>query len=110
MAPPRPPSGGAAVASIRARSDRSGCRGCRRAPGSRCGAAAARIFLLKHPPPQNLYPLLVAKAVARFAAATGKALARLLVVAGHAQALAAAAGAGLDHHRVADAAGDLPRP
>jgi hypothetical protein len=34
---------------------------------------------------------------------------RLLVVEGHAQALAAAAGAGLDHHRVADALRDLHR-
>jgi hypothetical protein len=32
-----------------------------------------------------------------------------LVVEGHAQALAAAAGGGLDHHRVADALRDLHR-
>jgi hypothetical protein len=49
----------------------------------------------------------VAKAVARFVLAGGKAFQRLFVVEGHAQALAAAARAGLDHHRVADALGDL---
>ena len=49
----------------------------------------------------------VAKAVAGLVAAGAEALVRLLVVEGHAQALAAAAGAGLDHHRVADSLGDL---
>jgi hypothetical protein len=38
-----------------------------------------------------------------------EALEGLLVVEGDAQALAAAAGAGLDHHRVADVLGDLHR-
>jgi hypothetical protein len=44
----------------------------------------------------------VAEAVARLVAAGVEALVRLLVVEGNAQALAAAAGRGLDHHRVAD--------
>ena len=39
----------------------------------------------------------------------GEALEGFLVVEGHAQALAAAAGRGLDHHRVADVLGDLDR-
>ena len=56
----------------------------------------------------NEHPV-VAKAVARLIAAAGETLQRLLVVGGHAQALAAAAGAGLDHHRVTDAAGDFNR-
>ena len=52
----------------------------------------------------------VAEGVARLVLASGKALQRLLVVIGHAQALAAAAGRGLDHHRVADVPRDLHRP
>jgi hypothetical protein len=32
---------------------------------------------------------------------------RFCIVVGHAQTLAAAAGGGLDHHRIADALGDL---
>ena len=51
----------------------------------------------------------VAKAAARLVAAAGETLQRLLVVEGHAQALATAAGTGLDHHRVTDAAGDFNR-
>ena len=49
----------------------------------------------------------VAKAVARFVAAGRKAFKRFLVVEGHAQALAAAARRGFDHHRVADALGNF---
>ena len=49
----------------------------------------------------------VAKAVARLIAATAEAFETFLVVEGHAQALATTTGAGLDHHRVADALGDL---
>ncbi len=49
----------------------------------------------------------VAEAVARLVAARGEALEGFLVVEGHAQALAAAAGRGLDHHGVADVLGDL---
>jgi hypothetical protein len=40
---------------------------------------------------------------------TGSPRAHFLVVPGDAHALAAAAGAGLDHHRVADLCGDLHR-
>ena len=40
-APPRSPSGGGAGSSSRARTGRGSCRGCRRRPGSRCGAAAS---------------------------------------------------------------------
>ncbi len=43
------------------------------------------------------------------AARRAEALARLAVVAGDAHALAAAAGRGLDHHRIADLARDLDR-
>ena len=50
---------------------------------------------------------IIAKAVARFVAAAAKALEGLFVVVGHTQALAAAARAGLDHHRVANAFGNL---
>ena len=42
----------------------------------------------------------VTEAVARLVGAAGKALKGFLVVIGHAQAFAAAAGASLDHHRV----------
>ena len=49
----------------------------------------------------------IAKAVTRLVAATGEAFKRLFVVKSHPQALATAAGAGLDHHRVADALGNL---
>ncbi len=51
----------------------------------------------------------VAEAVARLVATGAEALEGLLVVEGHAQTLATAAGAGLDHHRVADVARDLHR-
>jgi hypothetical protein len=51
----------------------------------------------------------VAKAVAGFVLAAGKAFKGFLVVEGHAQALAAAAGAGLDHHGVANALGNFHR-
>ena len=51
----------------------------------------------------------VAEAVAGLVAAGGEAVEGVLVVEGHAQALAAAAGRGLDHHRVADLAGNLDR-
>jgi hypothetical protein len=51
----------------------------------------------------------VTEAVARLVAAGGKALERFLVVVGHAQPLAAAAGTGLDHDRIADATRDLDR-
>jgi hypothetical protein len=52
----------------------------------------------------------VAEAVARLVTAAGEALEALPCHReGHAQALATAAGAGLDHHRVADALGDLDR-
>ena len=51
----------------------------------------------------------IAKAVARFIAAGGKPLMGLLVIEGHAKALATAAGTGLDHDGVADAACNLNR-
>ena len=51
----------------------------------------------------------VAKAVARLVAAAGKPFERLLIVERHPQALAAAAGAGLDHDRVTDAFGYFDR-
>ena len=50
---------------------------------------------------------IITKAVARLIAATGKAIKRLLVVAGHTQALATATGGRLDHHRVANALGNF---
>ena len=61
-----------------------------------------------------LYELLdedavVAEAGQGLVAAGAETLQRFLVVAGYTQALAAAAGAGLDHHRVADVACDLDR-
>ena len=49
----------------------------------------------------------IAKTVARLIAAAAETLKRLFVVVGHAQALAAAARAGLDHHRVTNALGNL---
>ena len=52
----------------------------------------------------------VTKAVARFIAARGESFKRFLVVKSHAQPLAAAARAGFDHHRVADALGNFNRP
>jgi hypothetical protein len=52
----------------------------------------------------------VAKAVAGFVLAGGEPFKGFLVVEGHAQALAAAAGRGLDHHRVADATWQSPPP
>jgi hypothetical protein len=51
----------------------------------------------------------VAEAVAGFVAAAGEALEGFLVVEGHAKALAATAGRGLDHDRVADVPGNLHR-
>ena len=51
----------------------------------------------------------VAKAVARFVAATGKTFQSFLVVEGHTQAFAAAASTGFNHHRVADALGNFDR-
>ena len=51
----------------------------------------------------------VAEAVAGFVAAAGEAFEGLLVVVRRAHRLAAAARAGLDHHRVADVLGDLHR-
>ena len=51
----------------------------------------------------------VAKGIFRFGLAGGKTFMGLLVVEGHAQALAAAAGGCLDHHRVADALCNLHR-
>ena len=51
----------------------------------------------------------VAEGVAGFVHARREAFVRLLVVEGHAQALAATAGRGLDHHRVADLLRDLDR-
>jgi hypothetical protein len=51
----------------------------------------------------------VAESVLRLGLAGGEALGRFLVVVGHAQALAAAAGRRLDHHRIADALRDLDR-
>ena len=52
---------------------------------------------------------IVAEARLGLRLARGEALARLLVVVRHAQALAAAAGGGLDHHRIADVLRDLHR-
>ena len=49
----------------------------------------------------------VAKTVARLVAATGETFKCLFVVMRHTQALAAATCAGLDHHRVTNAFGDL---
>ena len=49
----------------------------------------------------------VAKAVTRFVTATAEAFKRFLVIEGHAQALATAAGTGLDHHGVTNALGNL---
>ena len=51
----------------------------------------------------------VTKAVARFVAAAGEAFKRFLVVESDAQALAAAACAGLDHDRIANALGNFNR-
>jgi len=51
----------------------------------------------------------VAESVFGLGLARGEALVRLLVVPGDAQALAAAAGRRLDHHRVADVPGDPDR-
>ena len=51
----------------------------------------------------------IAKTVACLVAAAREALKRLLVIEGHAQALAAAAGTGLDHDRITDALGDFDR-
>ena len=56
----------------------------------------------------NEHPV-VAEAVAGLIAATGEAFQSLLVVPGHAQALATPAGTGLDHHRVTNAARNLNR-
>ena len=50
---------------------------------------------------------LVAKAVARLVAARLEAFGRLFVVEGHAQAFAAAARTGLDHHGIANALGNF---
>jgi hypothetical protein len=49
----------------------------------------------------------VTEGVAGFVDAGREAFVRFGVVVGHTQALAAAAGGGLDHHRIADALGDL---
>ena len=49
----------------------------------------------------------IAEAVARLVAARGESLEGFLVVVRHTQALAAAAGRRLDHHRVSDLPGDL---
>ena len=51
----------------------------------------------------------ITKAVARLVAATGEAFKSLFVVVGHAQPLATAARAGLDHHGVTNAFGNLDR-
>ena len=51
----------------------------------------------------------IAKAVAGFVLAAGKAFKSLFVVEGHAQALATAAGRRLNHHGVTDALGNLHR-
>ena len=51
----------------------------------------------------------VVESILGFIDAGGKALEGFLVVEGDAQTLAAAAGRGLDHHRITDALGDLDR-
>ena len=51
----------------------------------------------------------IAKAVAGFVLAGGKAFERFFVVIGHAQALASTAGRGFDHDGVADAFGNIHR-
>ena len=56
----------------------------------------------------NKHPV-VAKAVARFVAARGEAFKSFLVIEGDTQALAAAAGTGLDHHWVANRLGNFDR-
>ena len=52
---------------------------------------------------------IVGKARACLVAGAAEAVARLVVVGRKAHALAAAPGRGLDHHGIADAAGDLHR-
>jgi hypothetical protein len=71
------------------------CRGCRRAPGSRCGAGCARSARRAR---------VVAERVARLAAGRGDRVGETRLVVDEPHALAAAAGRRLEQHREADLA------
>ncbi len=97
QAPPPAPSGGAAAPSSRARTGGRRCRACRQTPASRCGAGACRYFSIS----TRSSP----KAGGRLALRGCQRALELRRGFDDAHALAAAAGGGLDQHRIADAVG-----
>ena len=92
-APPRSPSGGAAGASSRARTGARRCRGCRRTPAPRCGAAFDYLLEQHAGVAEGSLPR----------AARLPAPRRVGLALDDAHAAAAAAGHRLDHDGIADA-------